>query len=1385
MNKKIFSVLLIQAILISFFAIPSSAAEKVSEIVTADYPYKANVLNITFDEAETLSGVRNIKRFDYSAGSGIIDLYSVGTEGYGNSARFVTRGSTTTQMNGIFAKVSRGIAIFSAEMFFADFGVEKSFQINVRNADDTADTWQMGGMKILTDGRVQTTGLDSSHSRAVSLNTWYKLSIILDFDSKTVYYALNDDILASAAMPFVPAYTNRVSIDAGSSDGAESVMYADNINVIQYTKDRYAQSVFESEDVQKKALSGYTAMHVRSGSVLDADGNKTFLSKLPYKSGGHIMVPLEAAEPLFGKKASIKNGNLWLGTSSASTVHCETRDGEVYFSVEDAAKRLFKKYVYSDGVQNGGFCVIGSKEYKLPDGDTLQKLNDFLFFMRPSAEKIAEDFAAGGTKGVHPRLMATEEDFEILKTEVKSGNKSILFDMVLTYANYLIDENAILKYELSDGVRLLSVSSKLQERMLILGFAYRITGDRRYSDRAYKDLEAVAAFPDWHPSHHIDLGIMALGYAVGYDWMYDAFTPEQRTVLEEGIQKNGFTRIIESYQSTSYEMTDAAVVRNNHNSMCNGGALMAALAFADIYPDDSAYIASNAIRGFESMLINYAPDGAWFEGPYYGAINLNYLCMALSSLEKCTGTLYRTDLLQGFSEAGDYIKAAQSDVGTYNYGDGDITTEIPALWIQKHFGKDSGCAQFIKDGMPRQTGEYCVRAILWGTEESSVENSKPYLYDDKNGVLFMHDSNDEDQVFAGIKTGETVYEHSQLDPGSFVFDAFGTRWAHDLGKDDYNLPGYWDNSGGRWKIFRMRAESHNTVIVDPDMNPDYKVGSSAQITSFEENSFGAIAKVDTSELYGERLSAAERAFMFTDSRKSLVVRDELQTLGGKTSDIYWMMYTKAEAYIDEKHNRVILTDKENPSNRLLLTYSTSVPCSVVYEEAKPLPGTPSVEGEADNSGFYRLALKLSALGDVNITVKLTPFSVFGSDVSEYDKPISDWSVSDIKRNEDVFVSLDFENANGTPHEGESCSVTVKSEAGGAYTKLFASSDGENFTEICEENGNYIYTRVTASENIRYLKGSVYSANGEQIASRVKKIETVPQREEISSSSMDFEDGETVEEIREKHNFTYTSGYSNGSLGLETVDSEHGKSLCIKSSGTGSMDINKIPAESSSGVLKLEAEFMVKDFNSAKSILRIFGYTSSNRGTWLPGAVIKPLPGSERGRLIVDRNMLWTYAYIEKDRWYKLTEYFSIDEETVYFYLDGKFITSIPASSSAGTVVKCAYAAITSGAAGNGGETTFYIDNVLISNADDVPYINTVRESGADGRTRLCVYGADKESEISVFSAAYSDDFDGIRDISCKTLSIPYRSSLCKYFDEYKCGVYEKVLIWEKESISPF
>ncbi len=46
------------------------------------------------------------------------------------------------------------------------------------------------------------------------------------------------------------------------------------------------------------------------------------------------------------------------------------------------------------------------------------------------------------------------------------------------------------------------------------------------------------------------------------------------------------------------------------------------------------------------------------------------------------------------------------------------------------------------------------------------------------------------------KGGDNRVNHSHLEPGSFVLDFEGQRFASDLGPDDYNLPGYFGRSAG-------------------------------------------------------------------------------------------------------------------------------------------------------------------------------------------------------------------------------------------------------------------------------------------------------------------------------------------------------------------------------------------------------------------------------------------------------------------------------------------------------------------------------------------------------------------------------------------------------------
>ena len=74
---------------------------------------------------------------------------------------------------------------------------------------------------------------------------------------------------------------------------------------------------------------------------------------------------------------------------------------------------------------------------------------------------------------------------------------------------------------------------------------------------------------------------------------------------------------------------------------------------------------------------------------------------------------------------------------------------------------------------------------------------------------------DGEATFMGFKAGEMGASHGNLDAGSFVLDALGTRWAVDLGGDDYALPGYFGSQ--RWTYYRLRAEGHNTLVINPGM----------------------------------------------------------------------------------------------------------------------------------------------------------------------------------------------------------------------------------------------------------------------------------------------------------------------------------------------------------------------------------------------------------------------------------------------------------------------------------------------------------------------------------------------------------------------------------------
>src|SRR5690606_381154 len=129
------------------------------------------------------------------------------------------------------------------------------------------------------------------------------------------------------------------------------------------------------------------------------------------------------------------------------------------------------------------------------------------------------------------------------------------------------------------------------------------------------------------------------------------------------------------------------------------------------------------------------------------------------------------------------------------------------------------------------------------------------LFDGIEAATLRSSRDDPGATYVGFKAGQPQYNHNQLDVGTFVLEAEGVRWAMDLGKDDYGLPGYFENNvgGRRWTYYRNRAEGHNTLVLDPGASAeDQTVKAKAPISRFETAPATGFAIGDLSSAYGKR-----------------------------------------------------------------------------------------------------------------------------------------------------------------------------------------------------------------------------------------------------------------------------------------------------------------------------------------------------------------------------------------------------------------------------------------------------------------------------------------------------------------------------------------------------
>ncbi len=586
----------------------------------------------------------------------------------------------------------------------------------------------------------------------------------------------------------------------------------------------------------------------------------------------------------------------------------------------------------------------------------------------------------------HPRIFSTLERFAALRARWLSPTASqqkTWAQNAITNADTILPLAAV---TYSPDVRgtILSQSRTVVDRMYKLGVAWHLTGDTQYAERAWTELSAVAAFADWHPAHFLDTAEMTHGCAIGYDWFYAYWTPARRDTIRNAIINKGLNAGLSQYTGNAgWTQSDA----NNWNQVCNGGLTLGALAVGMERETLTENILNRALNSTRPVWKHFTTEnGAWFEGPGYWGYTTEYGVRMLAGLEWVLGSDFGISTTQGLSQAG---FAPILSLGTaniiFNFGDasaGGATRGPVFQWFARRYGMP------VYAWWENQGNGGALDALWYSASADSLATTgttPDMAFHGEVGTAFNPQEmltmrgrwNDSRATFIGSKGGDMGEQHTNLDAGTFVLDALGKRWFHELGSDNYALANYFSlgsNASGtdRWDYYRCRAEGQNTLVINPGAGADMQLGALAPVIAFqsEANGSGSFAIHDCTAVHSG-MTRVWRGTRLFGARDEVLVQDEIVAASGKT--VWWFAhYTSptTTVVIDPDGTSATMTQG---AERLWCKILSSAGTFQIMD-AVPLPTSPNPAGQNPNTGHKKLAIALTGVTNTTLAVWFVPLA---------------------------------------------------------------------------------------------------------------------------------------------------------------------------------------------------------------------------------------------------------------------------------------------------------------------------------------------------------------------------------------------------------------------------
>ncbi|QDU87048.1 Heparinase II/III-like protein [Pirellulimonas nuda] len=598
----------------------------------------------------------------------------------------------------------------------------------------------------------------------------------------------------------------------------------------------------------------------------------------------------------------------------------------------------------------------------------------------------------------HPRLLANAATLRRLSDPAQRTPLQNALAAGVVKSARLLEEVPPVERKL-EGRRLLSQSRRCLERVLTLAMAYHLTHDQRFARRCEREMLAAAAFSDWNPSHFLDVAEMTLALAIGYDWLYDELTPDARDAVRTAIVQKG----VRLPWDTQHNRWVKAV--NNWGQVCHAGLTAGALAVMEDEPELAARTIQNAVNNVPNSMKAFAPKGSYPEGPGYWAYGSGFNVVLVALLEDALGTDFGLSQAPGFAETGGYLAAVTGPSGmTFNYADGGSGRgpQESLFWFAQRYhhpawlrGEPERIGAWLGKINARSVGKGDNRllplALLWIEDDQTPSaDALPLSWSSEGETpVTIHRSgwDDATATFVGVKAGSPSASHGHMDAGSFVLDADGVRWALDLGAENYhgiesrgmNL---WDRSqdSDRWTIFRQMNHSHNTLVIDDQLQ---RAAGRSEVVKFSDDPQNALTIVDLTETYGDQARSIRRGVRLLPWGQVLI-QDELTGLKPGTH-VRWGMVTPGRPESDPGADEMVLRQEE-ATLRMKIQSPSAAQWRLIDTE-KPRNAWDSPNRNTRMVAFESIA---PDSGRLTLRVLLTPGSVDAPKPEVGGKPLSAW-----------------------------------------------------------------------------------------------------------------------------------------------------------------------------------------------------------------------------------------------------------------------------------------------------------------------------------------------------------------------------------------------------------